>query len=91
MAGVNSISVTDILKENYGLKAGNKEQILKDGVHVYSDGLLCNPSKNSYSIHLFTGTWIDRKQSLKQRIVTDLKRRISSPKQAGIYQKLIRK
>ena len=91
MAGVNSISVTDILKENYGLKAGNKEQVLKDRIHVYPDGFLCNPSKNSYSIHLFTGTWIDGKQSLKQRIVTDLKRRISSPKQAGIYQKLIRK
>ena len=67
------------------------EQVLKDRIHVYSDGFLCNPSKNSYSIHLFTGTWIDGKQSLKQRIVTDLKRKISSPKQAGIYQKLIRK
>ena len=91
MAGVNSLSVTAILKEKYGLKIGNSEQLLKDGVHVYPDGFLCNPSKDSYSIHLFTGTWIDGQQSVKQKIVTGLKRRISSPRQASLYQKLIRK
>lgn len=91
MAGVNSLSVTDILKEKYGLKTGNHKQLLKAGVHVYPDGFLCNPSKNSYSIHLFTGTWIDGQQTVKQKIVTGLKRRISSPKQASLYQKLIRK
>lgn len=35
MAGVNSISVTDILLDKYGLKIGNQEQMLKDGIHVY--------------------------------------------------------
>ncbi|MDK6305055.1 glycosyl transferase, partial [Lactobacillus crispatus] len=62
-----------------------------DGIHVYPDGFLCNPSKDSYSIHLFTGTWIDGQQSVKQKIVIGLKRRISSPRQASLYQKLIRK
>lgn len=91
MAGVNSLSVTDILKEKYGLKTGNYEQRLKAGIHVYPDGVLCNPSKDSYSIHLFTGTWIDGQETVKQKVVTALKRRISSPKQASLYQKLIRK
>lgn len=68
MAGVwNSLSVTDILKEKYGLKTGNCEQLLKDGVHVYPDGF-CNPSKDSYSIHLFTGTWIDGQAVSKQEL-----------------------
>ena len=74
---MNSISVTDILKENYGLKIGNKEQILKDGVHVYSDDFCVIQVR----IHIpFTCLleWIDGKQSLKQRIVTNLKKDIFS-------------
>lgn len=89
MAGVNSLSVTDIVK-NYGLEAGNFEQRLKEGVHVYPDGILCNPSSKSKSIHLFTGTWMNGQHSVKEKIVTALKRHISTPKQAGMYQKLIR-
>ena len=90
MAGVNSISVTDILIDKYGLKIGNKEQMLKEGIHVYADGVLCNPSKDSKSIHLFTGTWMNGKHSFKHKIVTDLKRHINTPKQAGRYAKWIR-
>ena len=90
MAGVNSISVTDILIDKYGLKIGNKEQMLKEGIHVYPDGVLCNPSKDSKSIHLFTGTWMNGKHSFKHKIVTDLKRHIDTPKQAGRYAKWIR-
>ncbi|GAA3627736.1 glycosyltransferase [Lactobacillus hamsteri] len=90
MAGVNSLSVTDILKENYDLKTGNFEQLLKDDIHVYSDGVLCNPSAYSKTIHLFTGTWMDGGHSFKQKVVTALKRRISTPREAAIYQKIIR-
>lgn len=90
MVGVNSISVTDILLDKYGLKIGNQEQMLKEGIHVYPDGVLCNPSKDSKSIHLFTGTWMNGKHSFKHKIVTDLKRHISTPKQAGRYAKWIR-
>lgn len=90
MAGVNSLSVTDIVKDKYGLQTGNFEQELKDGLHVYPDGILCNPSRNSKSIHLFTGTWMNGTHTWKQKLVTNLKRHISTPKQAGIYQKLIR-
>lgn len=90
LAGVNSLSVTDIVRENYGLKLGNFDQELVSGLHVYPDGILCNPSSESKTIHLFTGTWMSGEHSLKQRIVTTLKRHISSPKQAGLYQKIIR-
>ena len=89
MAGVNSLSVTDIVKKNYGLKLGNFEQDL-NCLHVYPDGVLCNPSKNSKTIHLFTGTWINGKKSFKHDLVTFLKRHISTPKQAEIYQKMFR-
>lgn len=90
MAGVNSLSVTDILKEQFGLKTGNNEQILEDGIHVYPDGILCNPSAHSKTIHLFTGTWMNGKESWKHKLVLTLKRHISNPQQAGLYCKLIR-
>ncbi len=90
LAGVNSLSVTEIVTKNYGLKLGNFDQNLSQGLHVYNDGVLCNPSGSSKTIHLFTGTWINGRHSLKQKIVTTLKRHISNPTEAKIYQKLIR-
>lgn len=90
LAGVNSLSVTEIVTKNYGLKLGNFDQNLSQGLHVYNDGVLCNPSSSSKTIHLFTGTWMNGRHSLKQKIVTTLKRHISNPTEAKIYQKLIR-
>lgn len=90
LAGVNSFSVTNILMDRYGLKAGNYEQELRTGIHVYGDGILCNPSRKSKSIHLFTGTWLEGKNSLKHNMVTFLKKHISTPQQAGLYEKIIR-
>lgn len=90
LAGVNSLSVTEIVTKNYGLKLGNFDQNLNQGLHVYNDGVLCNPSSRSKTIHLFTGTWMNGRHSLKQKIVTTLKRHISNPTEAKIYQKLIR-
>lgn len=90
MAGVNSLSVTNILKKQFGLKIGNFDQNLKDDIHVYPDGILCNPSKDSRTIHLFTGTWMNGQHSLKEKIVTYLKRHIQTPKEAGLYAKIFR-
>lgn len=90
MAGVNSISVTDILLDRYGLQVGNQEQMLKEKIHVYPDGILCNPSAESKSIHLFTGTWMNGKHSFKHQLVIFLKRHINTPKEAGVYAKWIR-
>ena len=90
MAGVNTVSVSDILKEKYGAKPNNKEQWLTYGIHVYPDGILCNPSKNSKTIHVFTGTWMEGAKPLKRKIVTNLKLQIKTPFEAGLYAKVFR-
>lgn len=90
MAGVNTVSVSDILKQKYGAKPNNKEQWLPYGIHVYPDGVLCNPSSESKTIHVFTGTWMEGEKPLKRKIVTNLKLQIKTPRQAGLYAKLIR-
>lgn len=87
----NTISVSDILIKKYGCQLGNKEQIIKEGIHVYKDTILCNPSKDSVCIHVFTGTWLNNKKSLMVKIVRFLKLRITTKRRASIYQKLIRK
>lgn len=88
LAGVNTVSVSDILKNKYGAKADNREQMLKEGIHVYPDGILCNPSPNSKTIHVFTGTWMEGAKPLKRKIVTALKVRIKTKKEAALYAKL---
>lgn len=88
MAGVNTVSVSDILKDKYGAIPNNQEQVLKDDIHVYPDGILCNPSKNSKTIHVFTGTWMEGAKPLKRKLVTFLKLRIKTKRQAGLYAKI---
>ena len=55
MAGVNSVSVTDMLIDKYGLKIGNKEQMLKEGT---SGGILkpCWNASGSMRILMFCPT-----------------------------------
>lgn len=53
----NTISTSKILVEKYHCRLGNEEQELVKGIHVYPDGVLCNPSPDSYTIHTFTKTW----------------------------------
>ena len=50
----NTISVSDLLIKKYHCKVGNKFQILDEDIAVYPDTVLCNPSENSISIHVFT-------------------------------------
>lgn len=90
MSGVNTVSVSDILKEKYGAKPNNKEQFLPYGIHVYPDGVLCNPSKDSKTIHVFTGTWMEGAKPLKRELVTKFKLQIKTPKEAALYAKLFR-
>ncbi len=59
MAGVNTVSVSDILIDKYHCRPNNQEQILKEDIHVYPDYVLCNPSRASKTIHVFTGTWME--------------------------------
>ncbi|KRL62677.1 glycosyltransferase family 32 protein [Lactobacillus psittaci] len=90
MAGVNTVSVSDILKEKYGAIPNNQEQVLKDDIHVYPDGILCNPSKDSKTIHVFTGTWMEGAKPFKRKLVTFLKLRIKTKRQAGLYARIFR-
>ena len=84
----NTISVSNILINEYGCSKENKEQLLKDGIKVYKDDVLCNPSKNSTTVHIFTGTWLEGIKPLKRKIVTALKTNIKTKKQAEIYRKI---
>lgn len=87
----NTISVSKMLIDDYGCKKNNQMQLLKDGVRVYPDNILCNPSHESVSIHIFTGTWLSNKKSIKSKIVTFFKTRIKSRKGAYRYSKIISK
>lgn len=55
----NTISVSNILIEKYDCKLGNVEQTLREGIKVYKDGVLCNPSKDSLTVHVFLGSWLN--------------------------------
>ncbi len=90
MAGVNTVSVSDILKQKYGAQPNDQEQDLKEGIHVYPDGVLCNPSSRSKTIHVFTGTWMEGQKPWKRRLVTQIKLKIKTPRQAGLYAKWVR-
>ena len=85
----NTISVSDILINKYGCKVGNMYQILKEGIAVYPDTILCNPSEKSVSIHVFTGTWLDEKKAIARKINTFLKLRTTSRKRAALFRKYI--
>lgn len=85
----NTISVSKILIEDFGCIPNNTKQELKDGIIVYPDNILCNPSKDSISIHIFTGTWLDNKKGLKYKLVTQIKLNINTKKKANLYNKLI--
>lgn len=85
----NTISVSDMLINKYGCKVGNMYQVLKEGIAVYPDTILCNPSEKSVSIHVFTGTWLDEKKAIARKINTFLKLRITNRKRAALFRKYI--
>ncbi len=86
---VNTKIASQILIKEFGCKPNNEEQLLKEDIKVYKDDVLCNPSKNSYVIHIFTGTWMEGKRGLKQKISKSLKLKIDSPSKAELYRKLV--
>lgn len=85
----NTISVSDILINKYECQIGNKYQELKTGIAVYPDTIFCNPSKDSVAVHVFVGSWLDNKKSIKYKIIKNLKLSINSRKKAERYQKYI--
>lgn len=89
MKNVNTKSVSDILIQEYGCQLGNREQDLKEGIHVYPDDVLCNPSKNSTTIHVFTGTWMEGQKPLMRKLNKTLKLHIKTKAQAEWFRKYI--
>ena len=85
----NTISVSDILIRQYGCLPNNQFQVLPEEITVYPDTLLCNPSGESVSIHVFTGTWLDEKKALARKVNTFLKLRITTKKQAALFRKYV--
>ncbi len=82
----NTISVSNILINDFGCKIGNIEQTLKDDIKVYKDDVLCNPSKKSIAIHIFTGSWLD-KSKFKYKIVKFIRLRLTNNTKAEFYRK----
>lgn len=91
MKVVNTKSVSDILIQDYGCELGNKRQTLREGIEVYTEDILCNPSKNSTSIHVFTGTWMEGAKPLARKINKFLKLRVTTKARAGLFRKFIMK
>lgn len=89
LKSVNTKSVSNLLIDKYNCKTGNIEQELKSGIKVYRDDVLCNPSKNSYVIHIFTGTWLEGVKPLKKKIIKFLKLAIDNPTKAEIYRRIV--
>ncbi len=87
----NTISVSDILINDFGCKTGNYYQELKDDIAVYEDTILCNPSKKSVTIHIFTGTWLADKKSLKYKLIKFIKLRLNTHWKAELYRKIFRR
>lgn len=85
----NTISVSDLLIKKYHCKVGNKFQILDEDIAVYPDTVLCNPSENSISIHVFTGTWLEGKKALARKINVFLKIHVTNKKRAKLFRKFI--
>lgn len=85
----NTISVSDILINKYNCKTGNKFQIIDEDIAVYPDNILCNPSSESVSIHVFTGTWLDGKKPLARKVNTFLKLRVTTKTKAALFRKYI--
>lgn len=81
----NTISVSNLLCETYGAQLNNQEQLLKEGIRLYPDTVLCNPSSESCVLHVFTGTWMKHKRSRLQEMITGLKARLHHPWQVALY------
>ena len=83
----NTISVSNILIEDYGCEVGNKEQLLKNGIKVYQKEILCFPSFKSKTIHAFTSTWTDKSyiNNVKHKIRMFLITRCTNKFNIGIY------
>ena len=88
----NTISVSSILIKKYHCIPNNKTQLLEDGIKVYPDGILCNPSPKSYTVHLFYGGWKNSGRNFSNKIREVLRGYIlTTPRRLELYFKVRRK
>ncbi|MBO4815549.1 MAG: glycosyl transferase [Clostridia bacterium] len=80
----NTISVSNLLIDKYGCKTGNFEQTLETGIKVYKDDVLCNPSQNSLTVHVFLGSWLNN-TSLKYKWHEFLRMQLNSKLKIKLY------
>ncbi len=91
MKAVNTKIGAEILIKDFGCKVNNETQLLKDGIRVYPDYVLCNPSQKSKVIHVFTGSWMESAKPLRRKLNKFLKLRIKTPRQAGWFRRVVMK
>ena len=84
----NTLSVSELLINKYNCEIGNKEQLLMEDIKVYPDNILCNASEKSYSIHVFSGSWNDRKKNWKKKLTRFMKLRLTNVRRIKLYNKL---
>lgn len=72
----NTQIITELSK-SWGLKPNNEYQVLKGDVHIYPSEYFCpiaydslkkNFTKNTYTIHHYSGSWLDGKTRIKLKI-----------------------
>ena len=80
----NTISVSNLLIEKYGCKTGNIEQELPEGIKVYKDDVLCNPSRNSLTVHVFLGSWLNN-NTFKNRMREFLRMKLNNKFSIKLY------
>ncbi|WP_283112204.1 glycosyltransferase family 32 protein [Lactobacillus gallinarum] len=85
LAITNTVSVSNILINDYKCELNNKEQLLKNNVRIYPNYILCVPSKESVSIHVFLGSWTAFGKNWKRQLMTWARLHIRNRTEAQIY------
>ena len=80
----NTLSVSEILINKYNCSPVNKEQLIKDDIRVYKDTVLCNPSRESKTVHLFYGSWVGN-TSLERKVHRFIREHLNSKFNIKIY------
>lgn len=67
----NPVIITKITKEKYCLTLNNKEQILKDGIHIYPNYFFAvnNYYQKNYTVHHFNGSWVQHRYDYKSEYI----------------------
>jgi len=64
---------------------------LNDNIKVYKDTVLSNPSYESKTIHVFSGTWLEGKKKLIKKINEFIKYRLTTKKRISLYLKIMKR